>query len=416
MPNNLLDINHVLGTTPMSSTGKKGISNSYEPQVGDTVTMNPNCTNDFDGNSLTVYDGEEYQIDSIKGDRVVLTQDGEIYAAVNKKDIIQSSNIVTVNGKNPVTNDPDTDKTTGEGIPLESYIFYDPWVNREHDSNGGHTGYNAGDLNEAIILQRSVAIFMEIYSGKSKITDDIQKEMNEKIHLVPLSDLKIGDFPSETDDKGVIPENYDPLKINATPGINGTAPGFSNYWNSNLSGKNIRVVAISTHGAPTGFALCHNHSPLFDTTDTLKLNSIKVDYILLLGCQLGNTEAGKTFAGALSQKITESNLEDIGKGPENTAIIAANSNTGTGSVSADIGDGLFGLFNRESIDVELKKIVHPLKDESESENENKDKKDYGFYIFQNGNKGKMIDSSGNMTWIKDSDLLKGAKKIVEKRG
>lgn len=150
----------------------------------------------------------------------------------------------TVNGKNNVTNDPNTDKTTGNGKKLESYIFYDPWVNRDHDVNGNHTGYNASDLNEAIILQSSIAIFMEIYSGKSKITPEIQKEMGEKIHLVPLSDLNIGDFPTVAGNDKIEPENYDPLKVIASPGINATKSGFSTYWNKNLSGKNIQVLYI----------------------------------------------------------------------------------------------------------------------------------------------------------------------------
>lgn len=233
---------------------------------------------------------------------------------------------IVVEGSQPVQTDPAVELLSSENDNrmLESFIFFDHFRNGTEKSD-----LISACLESAIGLQREVAKFMNLYSGKSAISDEQQKKIDTHIHLVPFSDIS-REFT----------EKYPLFSAHPNPGINASLENFLEYWNTNVSNKKIHIIIIFNHANQNGICLRANGKPMLLIDDLINLQMPKIDYILALGCNLGNTSYETNFASAMAALTQGSNpveqpqsFFDRISGREKefknyqTAVVAADGNT-----------------------------------------------------------------------------------------
>lgn len=148
---------------------------------------------------------------------------------------------IVVGGSQPVQTEPEVAVVSAEtdNRILESFVFFDPYT-----SGKDKPELWANDLERAIGIQREVAKFMDLYDGKTTISEKQQAKIDKQVHLVPLSDL-----PQDIVDK------YKPFQANPRPGINADKKAFYDYWNNTMSASKVHVVAIRNHSGADGIAL-----------------------------------------------------------------------------------------------------------------------------------------------------------------
>lgn len=235
---------------------------------------------------------------------------------------------VDINQNNPVQGEPETtatiDESENDGI-LESFVFFDPYF-----SNTGPTGNQTQEEWEAsyrynlelgIGFQREIAKFMNLYDGRGTISKKKQKEIDKYIHLVPFSNV-LPEFI----------EIYPEYKSNPNPNINGDQAQFYNYWNANVAIKKVNVIVLHNHAGADGLSILEAGTTVVKMWDINGNMTIpKIDYVLLLGCNMGNIDFRPNFASTfadLSQGGNTTEQEQVYP----TAVIAADGSTYTGAI------------------------------------------------------------------------------------